>query len=55
MVWPWYWLEGSHNGPRLKARVIMAVGRSIGETGAQWIRNLLFQYITDPVRATGIF
>ena len=28
---------------------------SVGETGAQWIRNLLFQYITDPVRATGIF
>ena len=27
----------------------------VGETGAQWIRNLLFQYITDPVRATGIF
>ena len=28
---------------------------TVGETGAQWIRNLLFQYITDPVRATGIF
>ena len=26
-----------------------------GETGAQWIRNLLFQYITDPLRATGTF
>ena len=27
----------------------------VGETGAQWIRNLLFQYITDPLRVTGIF
>ena len=29
-------------------------GIHIGETGAQWIRNLLFQYITDPLRVTGI-
>ena len=27
----------------------------VGETGAQWIRNLLFQYITDPLRAIAIF
>ena len=28
---------------------------NLGETGVQWIRNLLFQYITDPLRAIGIF
>ena len=28
---------------------------NIGETRAHWIRNLLFQYITDPLRATSIF
>ena len=27
----------------------------VGETRAQWIRNLLFQYITDPLSANGIF
>ena len=34
---------------------VTVVDRPIGETGAQWLRNLLFQYITYPVRATGIF
>ena len=29
VVWPWYWLEGSHNGPRPKAEVIMGARRSI--------------------------
>ena len=43
------YLQG-HFFTRAKGKVLVY----IDETGAQWIRNLLFQYITDPLRATGI-
>ena len=39
----------------MRRPVTTAICYDVGETGAQWIRNLLFKYITDPLRATGIF
>ena len=39
----------------LASKPLLSGRYRVGETGAQLIRNLLFQYITDPLRANGTF